>query len=1073
MKRIKVWILGVVATVGVVAAVPGYTQVPNSRPVVGLKDNTPATTVLRSGTIVVAPGQVIEDGDIVIEGDVIRKVGSNQRIPAGAKIIELQGRFVYAGFIDAYSPTNVDRTPAAKGAPYWNDTITPQLSVAEVYSADDNVNSQFRSQGFTARVVAPSTGIIRGSSALVSTGTGDNNTSILKPKLFQHIRLTVPQGRGRDQYPNSPMGAVALARQVMMDGAWHRKATEANQNNPGNQRPERNDALASLEPVLDAVQVVVFTTSDEQYFMRADRFAKQFGLQAVMVGSGYEYQRLENIVSTKRPIILPIDFPDAPNVGSIESARAVSLESMMHWDLAPQNPAQLVNAGATVALTTDGLSNREDFLKNLRRAVNRGLSPEAALASITTTPAKLTGVSSLLGKVEKNYLASLVIASDDLFQGDSKIEEVWVAGERFEFSPPPLLELAGSWKLEGDLEGADLTLELSGKGPALNGAVSIRGSEDQKTIVKLSKASIRDTRVSAVLPAEGFQKEGLIRFTLTFLDTDAKHGVGQWLASDGTSGEFTATANEAAELAEDDETSESGVEVEKAVVGSYEVNYPLGAYGRDSAPIQARLLFLINATIWTSGPQGILEKASMLVDQGKVVAVGENLKAPRGSTIVDLEGQHVTPGIIDAHSHMATDGGVNESAQAITAEVRIGDFIDAHDNTIYRQLAGGVTTSNILHGSANPIGGQNQVIKLRWGATGEEMKFSGAPWGIKFALGENVKQSNWGDEYTTRYPQTRMGVEQIIRDAFERARQYKKDWNQWTATKKGVPPRYDYELEAIVEILEHKRWIHCHSYRQDEILALLRTLEEFNIQIGTLQHILEGYKVAEEMAAHGAMGSTFADWWAYKYEVIDAIPYNGKLMHKAGVVVSFNSDDRELGRHLNHEAAKAVRYGGVAPAEALKFVTLNPAKQLRIESLVGSLEPGKHADFVIWSGDPLSVFSRCEQTWIDGRKYFDRQDDITSRVTLRERRETLIQKILTSGEGMVIAPTAPDKEANLWPREDVYCRTHRHTGQCFHAGQQQGRLQQLMNMINQEQMDQSQQQRSSARQLEDTVGQEK
>ncbi|MEC9096001.1 MAG: hypothetical protein VX776_05165, partial [Planctomycetota bacterium] len=328
MKRINAWILGVVVTTGVVAAVPGYTQIPNSRPVVGLKDNTPVTTVLRSGTIVVAPGQVIEDGDIVIQGDMIRKVGSNQKIPAGAKIIDLQGRFVYAGFIDAYSPTNVDRTPASNGAPYWNDTITPQLSVAEVYSADDNVNSQFRSQGFAARVVAPSTGIIRGLSALVTTGTGNNNTVILKPNLFQHIRLTVPQGRGRDQYPNSPMGAVALARQVMMDAAWHRKAREANQNDPGNQRPERNDALASLGPVLDAVQTVVFTTSDEQYFMRADRFAKQFGLQAVMVGSGYEYQRLENIVGTKRPIILPIDFPEAPNVGSIESARAVSLKSM-------------------------------------------------------------------------------------------------------------------------------------------------------------------------------------------------------------------------------------------------------------------------------------------------------------------------------------------------------------------------------------------------------------------------------------------------------------------------------------------------------------------------------------------------------------------------------------------------------------------------------------------------------------------------------------------------------------------------------------------------------------------------
>ncbi|MBL98253.1 MAG: amidohydrolase [Rhodopirellula sp.] len=1055
MKIVNLWSLVVVFNITVFVTLLGHAQIPNSKPVEGLQDNTPSTTVLRGGRIVVSAEQIIENGDVIIQDNLIRKVGENQRIPAGAKIIELDGRTVYAGFIDAYSPSNVDRTPAFNGAPYWNDTITPQLSVADVYQSDSGVNSQFRSQGITARVVAPSNGIIRGTGSLVATGTGENDTAILKADVFQHFRLTVPQGRGRDQYPNSPMGAVAIARQSMMDAAWYAKAWEAHQSNPGNKRPERNDALAAMAPLLNASQTAVFITSDEQYFLRADRFAKQFGLEALIVGSGYEYQRLNHVVATQRSIILPVDFPQAPNVGSIESARAASLESMMHWDLAPENPGRLARAGVKIALTSYGLKDKNDFLKNVRRSIQRGLTEQAALASLTTVPAELVGMGHILGKVEKNYLANLVVVSGNLFEESSKIDEVWVAGERFEFSPTPLLSLNGSWSLEGDLEGTQLTLELNGDGPGLDGSIHIH-SEQEKTSVALTKASIRDTRLSAVLPGVKFEKEGAIRFTLTFLDTEAQHGVGEWAATDGSTGKFTAKLM-SAEKPKGDVEKPMEDKPKTAVAASFDVNYPLGAYGRSTSPSQAGLLLLTNATIWTSGPDGTLENASMLIDRGKIVAVGQELKAPRGATIVDLAGRHITAGIIDAHSHMGTDGGVNESAQAITAEVRIGDFINARDKTIYRQLAGGVTTSNILHGSANPIGGQNQVIKLRWGAIGEDLKFEDAPLGIKFALGENVKQSNWGDEYTTRYPQTRMGVEQIIRDAFLRARQYKKDWTQWNATKRGVPPRYDYELEAIVEILDHQRWIHCHSYRQDEILALLRTLEEFNVTIGTLQHILEGYKVAPEMAAHGAMGSTFADWWAYKYEVIDAIPYNGKLMHKAGVVVSFNSDDRELGRHLNHEAAKAVKYGGVEPDEALKFVTLNPAKQLRIDQFVGSLEAGKHADFVIWSGDPLSVFSRCEQTWIDGRKYFDRQEDIASRSTLQQRRNTLIQKILESGEEMSQGGTGTKKEADLWPREDVFCHTHRHSNVCNHAGQQ-GRLQQLMDLINQEQREQQKQQ---------------
>jgi N-acetylglucosamine-6-phosphate deacetylase len=457
----------------------------------------------------------------------------------------------------------------------------------------------------------------------------------------------------------------------------------------------------------------------------------------------------------------------------------------------------------------------------------------------------------------------------------------------------------------------------------------------------------------------------------------------------------------------------------------FEVNYPLGAYGRSGPPEQPQHVLFTNATIWTCGPQGVLRDASLLIGNGKILAVGKHLDIPPQAIVVDAQGMHITPGIIDCHSHMATDGGINESSQAITAEVRIADFLDCNDVAIYWQLAGGVTAANILHGSANPIGGQNQVIKLRWGALPDQLKFAEAPPGIKFALGENVKRSNVPTP-STRYPQSRMGVEQLLRDAFQAAREYQQLWQRWTQNPTGPPPRRDLELDALVEVLEGKRWIHCHSYRQDEILAFLRVLEDFHITAGSLQHILEGYKVAEVIARHGATASSFADWWAYKFEVYDAIPFNGALMHRAGIIVSFNSDDRELARHLNHEAAKAVKYGGLPAEEALKFVTLNPAKQLRIDAWVGSLEPGKHADFVLWSGPPLSTLSRCEQTWIDGRKYFDRQEDMQLRNRVQEMRAKLVQRILNSGETPDATVRNRRDDSSLWPRYDEFCPFHTH-----------------------------------------------
>jgi len=419
---------------------------------------------------------------------------------------------------------------------------------------------------------------------------------------------------------------------------------------------------------------------------------------------------------------------------------------------------------------------------------------------------------------------------------------------------------------------------------------------------------------------------------------------------------------------------------------------------KNTTPEQPTAVLVQGATIWTSGPEGVLEDADLLIKRGKITKIGKGLNAPRDAVVIDGSGKHVTAGLIDAHSHSAIVGGVNEGSNTTTAEVRIGDVVNSESIQVYRQLAGGLTTANLLHGSANSIGGQNAVIKLRWGAPPEEMKIAGAPEGIKFALGENPKQSNFFNDENPRYPATRAGVERSIRERFEAARDYGEEQAAHAQDPSGVPPRRDLQLEALVEIMKGERLVHSHSYRADEIVMLLRVAEDFGFTVASFQHVLEGYKVANELAAAGSGASTFSDWWAYKFEVIDAIPYNGAIMQDRGVVVSFNSDSSDLARRLNTEAAKAVRYGGVPEAEALKFVTLNPAIQLGIDDRVGSLEKGKDADFVVWSGHPLSTYTRCEQTWIDGRKYFDRQYDLVAREALAAERQELLAKVRAEAE---------------------------------------------------------------------------
>jgi imidazolonepropionase-like amidohydrolase len=420
--------------------------------------------------------------------------------------------------------------------------------------------------------------------------------------------------------------------------------------------------------------------------------------------------------------------------------------------------------------------------------------------------------------------------------------------------------------------------------------------------------------------------------------------------------------------------------------------------------LSAQTFVIQNATVMTVA-KGTIKNGSIVVKDGKIVEVGEagKVTTPPGAKIIDASGQFVIPGIIDAHSHIAGDGGINEGSVSVSSMVDIKDIINPEDIAIYRALAGGVTTANILHGSANSIGGQTLPLKMRWGKTAQEMVFEGAVPGIKFALGENPKragnqQGNGRGINVTpaRYPATRMGVEDVIREAFNDAKAYKVEWDEYDAKKsrgeQAIPPRKDLKLQALKEVLEGKRYVHVHSYRSDEILMMIRIADENGFKVRTFQHVLEGYKVAKEIAEHGAGASTFSDWWSYKAEAFDAIPYNAALMTKKGVVVSINSDDAEQMRHLNLEAAKTMKYGGMTEDQALAMVTLNPAKQLGIDNKVGSIEVGKDADLVIYDKNPLSSFTKVQKVMIDGNVYFDRDNEVSGRLAKEAEKQKLIEK---------------------------------------------------------------------------------
>ena len=547
-------------------------------------------------------------------------------------------------------------------------------------------------------------------------------------------------------------------------------------------------------------------------------------------------------------------------------------------------------------------------------------------------------------------------------------------------------------------ENDSLTLEITGAKHKPSATITSQQSKRSSTL------SYSKDWVQILFTAADTTDQRFLRFNAK-ITTDASDLNGVLHLRDGSKQALIIKReNKGSEEAEKTENNSKSKENKNTL---QPVTYPNGAYGNLKLPEAETLLFK-NATVWTNETQGVLKNTDVLVKHGKISAIGQNLNSKK-ARVIDATGKHLTSGIVDEHSHIAA-ASINEAGQNSSAEVSIEDVVEADDVDIYRNLSGGVTTIQILHGSANPIGGRSAIIKLKWGMAAEDLIYENSPKFIKFALGENVKQSNWGGY--SRFPQTRMGVEQMYIDYFSRAKAY--DMQK----KSGRPYRIDAEMEVLAEILNKERFISCHSYVQSEINMLMKVAEKFNFNINTFTHILEGYKLADKMKAHGAGASTFSDWWAYKYEVNDAIPYNAAILNNTGVLTAINSDDAEMSRRLNQEAAKAVKYGGASEEDAWKMVTLNPAKLLHIDDKVGSIKIGKDADLVLWSDHPLSVYAKAEKTLIEGAIYFDIEADQQHRAAIKKERNALIQMLLEAkNKGMKTQPVKVNK------KKDMHCDT--------------------------------------------------
>lgn len=948
-------------------------------PVNGITDKRPEVFALTNAIIHQDYKTTIENGTLLIQKGKVIDVGIEVSIPKDAVTIDLKGLHIYPSFIDLYTDYGVDQVgkpggdawkharfdSGKRGAFGWNEAIKPEVNADEVFKTNDRAAGDFRKLGFGAVLTHQRDGIARGSGALVTLGNKRENEEIIKAEASAHYSFE--KGASLQDYPGSLMGAIALLRQTYLDAQWYDAAKG---------KVPYNISLEAWKDLQKLPQI--FEERDVFAILRAQKIAGEFGVRYIYKGGGDEYKRLGEVKETRASFIIPVNFPDAYDVENPFDAARLSLAAMKSWEMAPANLSMLNAAGIEFAITADGLQDKNVFTNNLRKAIKYGLPEEAALKALTYSPAKMLGVQDKVGSLSKGVLANFIIASGKIFDEKTRILENWIQGEKF------VIDNAIPEKIDGDyrLTLAEFSYKLTIEGSPFNIKANVWLLDTVKAEAQFNRAN-NTVNISFNQSGQNDKTE-MVRLS-GLIEKERWSGKGQ--LGSGTWVDWEARLEKPAE--------KKGEEKYDSVPAIGKVIYPFAAYGYAEPPKQETVL-LKNATVWTNEKDGILQNADLLMKGGKISAVGRNL-SDHDARVIDATGKHVTAGIIDEHSHIAISRGVNEGAHASSAEVRIGDVVNSEDINIYRQLAGGVTAAQLLHGSANPIGGQSQIIKLRWGYSQEKMKLENAPRFIKFALGENVKRSNWEQPYP-RYPQTRMGVEQIYVDCFTRALEYEKKQKEFASLSKkqketAVHPRRDLEMETLLEILRKERFITCHSYVQSEINMLMKAAERFGFRVNTFTHVLEGYKVADKMKAHGANASTFADWWAYKYEVIEAIPYNAAILTDAGVTTAINSDDAEMGRRLNQEAAKTVKYGGMSEQEAWKMVTLNPAKMLHIDDRMGSLKAGKDADVVIWSDNPLSIYAKAEKTFVDGICFYDSEKDLQMRKEIADERARLIQKM--------------------------------------------------------------------------------
>ena len=910
----------------------------------GVKTSNQPYNVFINATIIVSPDKKIEKGILIERDGIVVEVGKNIEIPKNSILHDKTGQYIYPSFIDLYSNFGIRKAesssrrgrssqynPNREGF-YWNDHILSDYNSINDYSFDPVKSKKLREAGFGIVNAHRENGIHRGTGSLIAlSDIHTDNYRIIKSKSteFYSFKKSINSDQS---YPTSVMGAMALLRQFFLDIEWYEQKSS-------------NSKDISIEAAIQNKNLPkIFESGGRLNLMRALKIGKETNQRFTVVGSGFEYLDYKRIKSYDNTIVVPINSPKPYDVSDSELNEKLTLNHLKEWNQAPSNLSVLEENGLDFAITSKGLENISDFIKNIKKAVAYGLSEKGALMSLTKIPAKVLKMDQKIGELKKGFYANFLVASGPIFREESIIYENWVIGKQHLITPNDIV-------LNLDISDEDL-LEYLEK--AEKAGYSI---EELKNIAKFNGLSSEEIKT-----------------------------LGQRLS------------NAKKELELKDEVLNKIEPKKKFPV--LPVTFPNTAYGFKEKPKYSNMVFK-NVTAWTNEKEGILKNVDVLISNGKIKKIGKDIETPKTHFDLDCTGKHLTAGIIDEHSHIAASS-INEAGQNSSAEVSIEDVIEPDDISIFRSLAGGVTTAQILHGSANPIGGRSAIIKLRWGESDEKMIFKNSDKFIKFALGENVKQSNWGSY--SRFPQTRMGVEQVFVDYFNRALEYGEKWENYNSLSKKAKgafekPRKDIEMDVLLEILKGKRFITCHSYVQSEINMLMKVAENFGIRINTFTHVLEGYKLAEKMSRHGVGGSTFSDWWAYKYEVIDAIPYNGPIMTEAGVTVAYNSDSSEVIRRLNQEAAKAVKYGGLSEEEAWKYVTLNPAKLLHIDDRVGSLKEGKDADLVLWSDNPLSIYASAEKTIIDGKIYYDSSKIPSIIEEMKIEKEKIIDQIKSATNG--------------------------------------------------------------------------